>query len=75
MYSNTEELTALRVTTYKPVAVFGGCDCIDIPDNTNYCDHVIEQVRFTGRMYVNHEFTIAMFTVIFDNFRDSVSRP
>jgi len=48
MYSDTDELTALRVSTRKPVAVFGGCDCIDIPNDTNYCDHVIEQVRYIG---------------------------
>ena len=45
MYSDNTDYTGFLVRTRKPVAVYGGCDCIEIPDNTNHCDHIMEQVR------------------------------
>ncbi len=40
----TGDLTGSIVTSDKPVAVFGGHECANIPDaTTGYCDHVVEQ--------------------------------
>jgi len=46
MYSNNTDFTVLRINARKPIAVYGGCDCIDVPDNTKYCDHILEPVAY-----------------------------
>ena len=44
LYSDNTDYTGVLVSARKPIAVYGGCDCIDIPDNTAHCDHIMEQV-------------------------------
>ena len=44
MYSKNTDYTGVQVSARKPVAVYGGCDCVDIPDNSDHCDHIMEQV-------------------------------
>jgi len=46
LYSDNTDYGGVLVSTSKPVAVFGGCDCVDIPDNTAHCDHIMEQVQY-----------------------------
>ncbi len=38
------DLSGFKVEANKPVAVFGGCECANIPDNLRWCDHVEEQI-------------------------------
>lgn len=41
----TNDLTGTHVVSDKPVSVFGGNACANIPDNQTYaCDHVVEQM-------------------------------
>ena len=44
MYSSSTDYTGVLVSARKPVAVLGGCDCVKIPDNVDYCDHIMAQV-------------------------------
>jgi len=44
MYSNSTDYTGVLVSARKPVAVFGGCDCVNIPDRVDFCDHIMAQV-------------------------------
>ena len=46
MYSNAD-YTGVLVSARKPVAVFGGCDCVNIPGRVNYCDHIMAQVAYS----------------------------
>ncbi len=38
------DLTGTRITSSKPLSVFSGSDCANVPQNIRDCDHLIEQV-------------------------------
>ncbi len=38
------DMTGTLVTADKPIAVFGGHRCTDIPSGTGYCDYLVEQL-------------------------------
>ena len=40
----TDDYTGVYVTATKPVAVFGGHECAQVPVGTKFCDHIYEQV-------------------------------
>ena len=42
------DLTGSLVTSDKPIAVFGGHDCTDIPDQSRYCNGLVEQLPPTN---------------------------
>ena len=42
--SSTQDLTGTRITSSKPLSVFSGSDCANVPQDINYCDHLVEQV-------------------------------
>ena len=42
------DFTGTVVTSDKPVAVFGGHDCTDIPDGSLYCNSLVEQLPPTN---------------------------
>jgi len=49
-----EDLTGTKIVTNKPVSVFSGHECANIPYNILACDHLIEQVPSTtlwGKVY------------------------
>ncbi len=47
--SSTGDLSGSSVTSTKPVAVFGGHECANVPNNqTLYCDYLVEQLPGTG---------------------------
>ena len=49
-----EDLSGTRVVTDKPVSVFSGHRCANVPWNIAYCDHLIEQIPPTalwGKVY------------------------
>ena len=48
LYSKQTDYGGVLVSARKPIAVWGGCDCVDIPDNTAECDHIMEQVIITS---------------------------
>lgn len=39
-----DDSTGTIITSDKPVAVFGGARCTDIPLGTSFCDHLVEQI-------------------------------
>ena len=49
-----DDLTGSKIVTDKPVSVFSGHECGNVPWNIAYCDHIIEQIPPTtlwGRVY------------------------
>jgi hypothetical protein len=42
------DLTGTTVTSTKPIGVFGGHLCGNVPASTAFCDHLIEQMPTTG---------------------------
>ncbi|QIL72458.1 IPTL-CTERM sorting domain-containing protein [Diaphorobacter sp. HDW4B] len=41
---NKSDLTGSLITSNKPVAVFSGAKCAEVPVDTHYCDHLYEQI-------------------------------
>jgi hypothetical protein len=48
--SRSAELTGSTVTSDKPIAVFSGNLCADIPDGNTACDHIIEQMPSVDKL-------------------------
>ncbi len=47
--SGVGDLSGTEVTSTKPVAIFGGHICANVPNNTTYaCDHLVEQIPSTS---------------------------
>lgn len=42
------DLTGSRIVSNKPVSVFAGHECTDVPGNVEACDHLFEQVPATS---------------------------
>ncbi|XP_064407630.1 latrophilin-like protein LAT-2 isoform X2 [Halichondria panicea] len=42
--ASDHDLTGTRITSSKPLSVFSGSDCASVPQDINYCDHLVEQV-------------------------------
>jgi len=40
---DTDDLTGSIIEADKPVGVYGGHNCTNIPDNFGFCDHIVEQ--------------------------------
>ncbi len=38
------DLTGTRITSSKPLSVFSGSDCANVPQGIQFCDHLVEQV-------------------------------
>ncbi|XP_064605096.1 IgGFc-binding protein-like [Liolophura sinensis] len=38
------DVTGLLVTSYTPVAVYSGCNCVSVPRFSRDCDHIVEQM-------------------------------
>ena len=38
------DLTGTRITSSKPLSVFSGSDCANVPQSVGACDHLVEQV-------------------------------
>ena len=38
------DLTGTRITSSKPLSVFSGSDCAQVPRDIRWCDHLVEQV-------------------------------
>lgn len=51
--SGTGDLTGTTISSTQPVAVFGGHWCANVPNNTGFCDHVIEQLPATSDFGTN----------------------
>lgn len=43
-----EDLTGTRISADRPVALFAGGVCIDVPDEVGFCDHLVEQIPPTS---------------------------
>jgi PKD repeat protein len=46
---NGKDLTGTLLTSNKPVSVFGGHQCANVPANVPYCDHIVEQLAPPSR--------------------------
>lgn len=44
MFAANAELTGSRITSDKPIAVFSGNNCANVPSNNTACDHLLEQI-------------------------------
>lgn len=55
--SRYAELTGSMVTSDKPIAVFSGNYCTDIPDGNTACDHIVEQMPSTDKL--SNEYLLA----------------
>ncbi len=42
------DMTGSLISADKPIAVFGGHRCVDIPNATGYCDYLVEQLPDTS---------------------------
>ena len=63
------DLSGSIITSDKPVAVFGGNDCANIPVNYSACDHLVEQLPPTSSWGKNFV-TVPLKTRLFgDTFR------
>jgi len=40
----TTDLTGTKVTTNKPISLFSGHECAQLPDSTCNCNHIVEQI-------------------------------
>ena len=50
-----EDLTGTKIESDKPLSVFSGHECADVPVGTKFCDHLVEQVPPTltwGRSFL-----------------------
>jgi len=43
-----EDLSGTTITSDQPIALFAGGECLDIPNGTAFCDHIVEQLPPTG---------------------------
>ena len=48
LLENSTELTGTRIISNRPLAVYPGNRCTDIPRNSSFCDHITEQVPPTA---------------------------
>ena len=49
-----DDLSGTKIVTDRPVSVFSGHECGNVPTNVTYCDHLIEQIPPTalwGKVY------------------------
>jgi outer membrane autotransporter protein len=44
LYDSNTELTGSRITSDKPITVFSGNKCTDVPSTAGACDHIVEQM-------------------------------
>ena len=42
--ASDNDLTGTRITSSKPLSVFSGPDCINVPQGIRWCDHLVEEV-------------------------------
>ena len=66
--SSTQDLTGTHILCDKPVAVFSGHECGNMPANVSFCDHMVEQIPPTstwGREF----YTISFQSRIRDSFK------
>lgn len=50
MFTDSRELTGSRVLSDKPIAVFSGNACTNIPTGVSACDHIVEQVPSVDKL-------------------------
>jgi len=65
--ASREDMSGIRVATNKPVSVYSGHVCANIPSDVSFCDHVIEQmpptvlwgkVHYTAPLATRQSYTI-----------------
>ena len=50
MFTASRELTGSRVLSDKPIAVFSGNACTQVPAGVSACDHIVEQVPSVDKL-------------------------
>ena len=56
LFENNTELTGTRIVSNRPLAVYPGNRCTNIPRRSGFCDHITEQVPPTvlwGRNFMS----------------------
>ena len=46
--TSVEDLTGSRITSNKPLTLISGHECGTVPDNIQFCDHLVEQIPPTA---------------------------
>ena len=52
---SSSDITGTRITSTKPITLYGNHECATVPSGTNYCDHLTEQIPPTttwGRSFL-----------------------
>ena len=72
--SSVNDLTGTHVVSNKPVSVFSGHECGNMPSNLTFCDHMVEQIPPTST-WGTEFFTLSYNARSFDRYRVLSSRP
>ena len=48
LYEMSSDITGTRIVSDKPISVFSGHQCTNIPESSSYCDHIVEQIPPTA---------------------------
>jgi outer membrane autotransporter protein len=54
MFTANSELTGSGIVSNKPISVFSGNRCTDIPVNSSACDHIVEQIPSTDLLSTSY---------------------
>ena len=44
LHDASADLTGTMISATKPIAIFGGNECVNVPRGYAYCDHIVEQI-------------------------------
>ncbi len=54
LYEASTQLTGSRIVADKPIAVFSGNNCTNVPTGIGACDHIVEQMPSVDQLSTNY---------------------